>query len=48
LELSWVILDAGDCEAKGALDRTHVFVHGNFQAGRMFANQLDCQDTRRW
>jgi len=42
--LGWVILDAGDCQAKGALERTHRFVHGNFEAGRRFANQLDFQD----
>jgi transposase len=49
LELGWVILDAGDCQAKGALERTHRFVHGNFEAGRRFANQLDFQDQLdRW
>ena len=31
-------------QAKGALERTHRFVHGNFEAGRRFANQLDFQD----
>jgi transposase len=44
LELGWVILDAGDCQAKGALERSHRFVHSNFEAGRRFANQLDFQD----
>jgi hypothetical protein len=44
LALGWIILDAGDCQAKGALERTHRFVHGNFEAGRRFANQLDIQD----
>ncbi len=49
LALGWIILDAGDCEAKGALERTHRFVHGNFEAGRRFANQLDFQDQLdRW
>ena len=49
LELGWVILDAGDCQAKGALERSHRFVHGNFEAGRRFANQLDFQDQLdRW
>jgi transposase len=43
LETGWVILDAGDCQAKGALERTHRFVHGNFEAGRRFANPLDLQ-----
>jgi hypothetical protein len=49
LALAWVILDAGDCQAKGALERSHRFVHGNFEAGRRFANQLDFQDQLdRW
>jgi transposase len=43
LELGWVILDAGDCQAKGALERSHRFVHSNFEGGRRFANQLDFQ-----
>jgi transposase len=42
--LGWVILDAGDCQAKGALERSHRFLHGNFEAGRIFANALDFQD----
>jgi transposase len=49
LALGWIILDAGDCQAKGALERSHRFVHGNFEAGRRFANQLDFQDQLdRW
>jgi transposase len=43
LALGWVILDAGDCQAKGALERSHRFVHGNFEAGRRFANPMDFQ-----
>lgn len=43
LGLGWIILDPGDCQAKGALERTHRFVHGNFEAGRRFANPLDFQ-----
>jgi hypothetical protein len=43
LALGWVILDAGDCQAKGALERSHRFLHGNFEAGRRFANALDFQ-----
>jgi hypothetical protein len=43
LALGGVILDAGDCQAKGALERSHRFVHGNFEAGRRFANPLDFQ-----
>ena len=30
-------------EAKGALERSHRFLHGNFEAGRRFANPLDFQ-----
>jgi transposase len=49
LSVGWVILDAGDCQAKGALERTHRFVHGNFEAGRRFANPLDFQlQLDRW
>lgn len=43
LAAGWVILDPGDCQAKGALERSHRFVHGNFEAGRRFANPLDFQ-----
>jgi hypothetical protein len=43
LALGWIILDPGDAEAKGALERDHRFVHGNFEAGRLFANPLDFQ-----
>jgi hypothetical protein len=31
------------CQAKGALERSHRFLHGNFEAGRRFANALDFQ-----
>lgn len=49
LSVGWVILDPGDCQAKGALERTHRYVHGNFEAGRTFANPLDFQDQLdRW
>jgi hypothetical protein len=49
LSLGWVILDSGDCQAKGALERSHRFVHGNFEAGRRFANHLDfCDQLDRW
>lgn len=43
LRLGWIVLDAGDCEAKGSLERDHRFVHGNFEAGRSFANPADFQ-----
>src|SRR5206468_12978437 len=49
LALGWIILDAGDCQAKGALERDHRFVHGNFEAGRRFANPQDFQlQLDRW
>jgi transposase len=49
LALGWVILDPGDCQAKGALERSHRFLHGNFEAGRRFANALHFQDQLdRW
>ncbi len=49
LPAGWVILDPGDCQAKGALERSHRFVHGNFEAGRRFANHHDFQDQLdRW
>ena len=49
LALGWVVLDAGDCQAKGALERSHRFVHGNFEAGRRFANGIDFQaQLDRW
>jgi transposase len=43
LAVGWVFLDPGDCEAKGALERDHRFLRGNFEAGRRFANELDFQ-----
>jgi len=43
LGVGWIILEAGDCQAKGSLERDHRFVHGNFEAGRSFANPADFQ-----
>ncbi|MCA1701251.1 MAG: IS21 family transposase [Actinobacteria bacterium] len=43
LSLGWVILEAGDAEAKGALERSHRFMRTNFEPGRRFANELDFQ-----
>jgi transposase len=49
LALGWIILDPGDAQAKGALERDHRFLHGNFEAGRRFANPLDFQaQLDRW
>jgi transposase len=43
LEVGRVILDAGDAQAKGALERSHRFMRTNFEPGRRFANALDFQ-----
>jgi hypothetical protein len=38
-----VILDRGDAQAKGALERSHRFMRSNFLPGRRFANPTDFQ-----
>jgi transposase len=43
LGVGWVILDAGDAQAKGALERSHRFMRTNFEPGRRFANPADFQ-----
>ena len=43
LGVGWVILDAGDAQAKGVLERSHRFMRTNFLPGRRFANELDFQ-----
>jgi hypothetical protein len=43
LGVGWVILDAGDAQAKGALERSHRFMRSNFLPGRTFANPADFQ-----
>ena len=43
LGVGWVILDAGDAQAKGLLERAHRFMRTNFEPGRRFANPLDFQ-----
>jgi transposase len=43
LGVGWVILDAGDAQAKGVLERSHRFMRTNFESGRRFANPLDYQ-----
>ncbi|MBK5233101.1 MAG: IS21 family transposase [Thermoleophilia bacterium] len=49
LSLGWIILAPRDPQAKGALERSHRYLHGNFEAGRSFANPLDFQDQlNRW
>jgi hypothetical protein len=44
LGLGWVILDRGDCQAKGMLERLHDFIERSFEPARAFANPLDFQD----
>jgi hypothetical protein len=43
LEVGWIILDPGDAQAKGLLERSHRFLRSNFEPGRRFANELDFQ-----
>jgi hypothetical protein len=43
LAVGWIILDPGDAEAKGLLERSHRFLRSNFEPGRCFANQVDYQ-----
>jgi transposase len=43
LGVGWIILDPGDAQAKGALERSHRFMRTNFEPGRRFANALDFQ-----
>jgi hypothetical protein len=43
LGIGWVILDRGDAQAKGALERSHRFMRSNFLPGREFANPADFQ-----
>jgi hypothetical protein len=43
LAVGWIILDSGDAEAKGLLERSHRFLRSSFEPGRRFANELDYQ-----
>ena len=43
LTVGWIILEKGDAQAKGALERSHRFMRTNFLPGRSFANELDFQ-----
>ncbi len=43
LGVGWIILDRGDAQAKGALERSHRYMRSNFLPGRRFANELDFQ-----
>lgn len=44
LEVGWIILDPGDAQAKGQLERQHDYLEKNFEPRRKFANHLDFQD----
>jgi transposase len=49
LAVGWRILDRGDCEAKGVVERLQGFVSTSFESGRSFVNELDFQDQLdRW
>jgi len=43
LALAWQILDPGDCQAKGMLERMHDFIERSFEPDRSFAGELDYQ-----
>jgi transposase len=43
LRCGWRILEAGDCEAKGVVERLQGYAESNFEPGRSFANPLDFQ-----
>jgi hypothetical protein len=44
LQVGWIILDAGDCQAKGQLERQHDYLEKNFEPRRSFANHVDFQE----
>jgi transposase len=44
LAVGWRILDPGDCQAKGVVERLQGFMGTSFEPGRAFANELDFQD----
>jgi hypothetical protein len=49
LAVGWRILDRGDCEAKGVVERLQGFMSTSFESGRSFVNELDFQDQLdRW
>src|SRR5712691_7091049 len=43
LGVGWIILEAGDAQAKGVLERSHRYLRTNFLPGRCFANEADFQ-----
>jgi transposase len=49
LKVDWHFCDAGDPQAKGAVERLQAFIETSFEPGRRFANELDCQaQLDRW
>ena len=49
LAVGWRILDPGDCEAKGVVERLQGFMETSFEPGRSFCNELDFQgQLDRW
>ena len=49
LKVDWHFCDAGDPQAKGAVERLQAFIETSFEPGRRFANELDSQaQLDRW
>jgi len=49
LSVGWRILDPGDCEAKGVVERLQGLMETSFESGRSFVNELDFQQQLgRW
>ena len=49
LRAGWRILDPGDCQAKGLIERLQGYIETSFEPGRSFANELDFQgQLDRW
>ena len=49
LAAGWIILDPGDCQAKGLLERAHRFIRSSFEPARCVAGPEDYQaQLDRW
>jgi transposase len=49
LAVGHIILEPRDCQAKGLIENRGRYLRSNFEPGRSFANELDCQDQLdRW
>jgi transposase len=44
MQVGWIILAPGDCQAKGQLERQHDYLEKNFEPRRRFANHVDFQE----